>query len=135
MEFDVDTSTKIIIGLVTAIAGAAMHLRSERVKNAGANANVANLNLEEISHKGQAEEILSLRERLNKLDSAFVAQAAQLHEQASRIAVLEASHLGVAMHVGNLLLCDVCTDKNALVLSALNKALDGANKEPSNDTN
>ena len=126
MDFDIDTSTKVIVGIVTAIAAAAMHLRSERVKNAGANANVANLNLETATHNGQSEEIISLRERLNKLDQAFVAQAAELYKQASRISTLEATHLGVSTHVSNLMLCDACTTNNAKILTALTKALEGA---------
>ena len=126
MGIDIDNSIKIITGIVAAAASIAMYLRSERVKNADADADVANYNLETTTHNGQAEEIISLRDRLNNLDSAFVAQAAALHEQASRISILEATHLGVSMHVGNLMLCEQCTINNAKVLAALNKALDSA---------
>lgn len=125
MDFDIDNSTKLIIGLITAIAGAATYLRSEKIKNAGAKADVAELNLATTVTNGHTEEIIALRDRLNILDSSLAIQTAALAHTMSRISILEASHLGVSMHVDNLMLCELCTSNNEKVLAALHKALDG----------
>lgn len=125
MDLDIDTSTKILIGLATAIAATATYFRSEKVKNAAATADVADLNLKTVIDNGQAEEIVSLRERLNSLDNLLSVQSSALAHTMSRISALEAAHLGVSMHVDNLLLCETCTSNNEKVLVALHKALDG----------
>lgn len=125
MDFDIDTSTKIIIGIVTAIAGAATYFRAEKLKNASIEADVADLNLRRTTDKGRADEIVTLRDRINSLDTMLNIQSAALSHTMSRISALEASHIGVSMHLDNLLLCNVCTKDNEKILTALHKALEG----------
>jgi hypothetical protein len=115
-----------IVGFVVT---AGWWFRRERVESAKASEDVAAANAGTAKHEGQSAEIESLRVRVSTLDAAFVDQAAKVAELTKKVTALEASRIGAAMHIGNLLLCDPCQIKNKPILNAIDKALNDVDGE------
>ena len=113
-----------IVGGVVALATTlGWWLRRERVESAKSNNSVAANNASTHTYEAQSKEIKEVRERLQQMETAYVAQSVQMNVLIKKISELEAKLVGVASHHGNLILCDTCMHTNQRVLHALNKAL------------
>lgn len=124
MQINTDIYGSVTAVILTVVSGVALWLRQERVSNSKDTEIIAATNTSTIRHEGQAEELIALRQEVSELRKAFVAQAAIVAQQQQQIAVLQASHLGVSTHFGNLLLCDSCQAANKKLLVALEKAIE-----------
>lgn len=124
MPLDATTVGTGLGALVACLTGAVLWFRNNKVSDAKADASVAANYADTVSWHGQAEEIKSLRERVTKLDTAYVAMA-------SRVALLEAAVLGASSHLDNIILCDKCSESNKVMLSALAATLARAARESS----
>ena len=124
MPLDATTVGTGLGALVACLTGAVLWFRNNKVSDAKADASVAANYADTVSWHGQAEEIKSLRERVTKLDTAYVAMA-------SRVALLEAAVLGASSHLDNIILCDKCSESNKVMLSALATTLARAARESS----
>lgn len=129
IETDLLQGNGIWAGIIGLIATAGWWFRRERVESAKATEDVAASKAGTAKHEGQSAEIESLRVRVSTLDSAFVDQAAKVAELTKKVTALEASRIGAAMHMGNLLLCDPCQVKNRPILNAIDKALNDMDEE------
>lgn len=105
----------IMAAAVSLTGGAVLWLRQNKIANSRANLEVAANFADTAVHRGQAEELKALRERVTSLDTAFV-------HTASRLAVLEAAHIGANAHFENLDLCEPCQENNAAILAAMARA-------------
>lgn len=113
-----------IVGGVVALATTlGWWLRRERIESAKANNVVAANNASTHTYEAQQKELDSVRERLAKMETAYVAQAALMGELMKKISELEARMVGASSHYDNLILCEVCLAKNERVLDALNRTL------------
>lgn len=119
----------IVGGIVAAATTFGWWLRRERVEASRASNSIAANNAQTGTYEAQAAEIASVRERLSKMEEAYVAQSVQVGLLLKKITELEARLVGVSAHHDNLILCEVCVVKNDRVLTALNKVLKDHNHE------
>lgn len=109
---------------VTSLAtGAVLWFRQNKIADARAGADIAANYADKVTYNGQADEIVSLRERVTQLDRAFVALSA-------RLALLEASMTAADSHFHNLILCDKCKAGNEVLISALDTTFHTVRKPP-----
>ena len=77
-------------------------------------------------HEGQGEELKSLHERLNSIDSEVKLLQKESVQMQSRILHLESALNNVSLHFKNLDLCEGCQKTNRVTLFSIRNLLDAA---------